>query len=249
MLTSPILTKNSVEGILLLNKPKTKTSFYLVHLLRKLTHVKKIGHAGTLDPIATGVMVMLIGKNYTRLSDQLMKSDKEYEVDIQLGIETDSYDLDGEVISRSSLIPTLKEIESCLTTFQGSIEQIPPMYSAKKVAGKKLYLLAREGQEVERKPVLVNVQTTLLEYNYPTLRLRIACSKGTYIRSIAHDLGLMLGCYGAVSDLVRTKSGLFTLDQCLTVDEIRTEDFDFAPYLIRSLPDAPHHLPHQEPTE
>jgi len=208
------------DGILLLNKPKTKTSFYLVILLRKLTNIRKIGHAGTLDPLATGVMVMLIGKKYTQMTPNFILHDKEYHTLIELGKETDTYDTDGQVLKTSLVIPSLTEIQNALINFQGTILQTPPMYSAKKHKGKKLYELARKGEEVERKPKEIQVQATLLSYNYPYLELKIACSSGSYIRSIAHDLGILLNCGACVSELTRVRSGPYTLSECISVDQL-----------------------------
>jgi tRNA pseudouridine55 synthase len=210
-----------IQGILLVNKPKGKTSFSLVHELRKILNVQKIGHAGTLDPFATGVMVMLIGKNYTRLSDQFLVCDKEYEAEVLLGVATDTYDCEGVETFRSDAIPTQAEIEKALLDFQGEIEQIPPMFSAKKIKGKKLYDLAREGKTVERAPVKVSVNTQLLSYQYPYLHLRIQCSKGTYIRSIGHDLGVKLGCGAHLSNLTRTRSGTFLLKDCVSGSQLK----------------------------
>ena len=181
------------EGLLLLNKPAGKTSFAMVAALRRLLKVKTIGHTGTLDPFATGLLLLLIGKKYTKLSNQFLNSDKEYLARVHLGITTDTYDCEGIPTAHSSLIPSLEQVEKSLTRFQGQILQIPPMYSAKKVKGKKLYELARKGIEVERQPVQVELETRLLDYHYPYLELKISCSKGTYIRSVAHDLGLALG--------------------------------------------------------
>lgn len=206
---------SEVEGILLLNKPVGKTSFQLVATLRKKLGVRKIGHAGTLDPFATGVMVMLIGRNYTKLSDQFLCNDKEYVAEVKLGIATDSHDCDGEVIATSDLIPSLHDIEKALEYFQGDIEQVPPMFSAKKVNGKKLYEMARKGQTIERKAVKITVRTDLLEYSYPFVRIRVSCSKGTYIRCIAHELGQHLGCGGHLTALERTRSGKFPIGDCV----------------------------------
>jgi tRNA pseudouridine55 synthase len=191
---NPIFSTSAIEGILLINKPKGKTSFSLVAVLRRILNVKTIGHAGTLDPMATGVMVLLIGKRFTTLSDKLLTSDKEYIGEITLGITTDTYDAEGIVTGRSDVLPTLEQLELELKKFQGSIQQTPPMFSAKKVNGQKLYDLARKGQEIEREKVSVQVETTLLNFEYPKIQLKIACSKGTYVRSIAHDLGAALGC-------------------------------------------------------
>jgi tRNA pseudouridine55 synthase len=196
------------EGVLLVDKPAGKTSFSLVTQLRRLTHISKIGHAGTLDPFATGLMIMLLGK-FTRLSNNYISEEKEYSCTLLLGQATDSYDCDGQITSTSCLIPTLADITSALTSFQGTVEQIPPMFSAKKVQGKKLYELARRGITIERKPVAVHLQTTLLDYTYPHLSLNVICSKGTYIRSLAHDLGQLLGCGAHLSILRRLRSGTF----------------------------------------
>lgn len=203
------------EGILLIDKPKGKTSFWLVAVLRRILKVKKIGHAGTLDPLATGVMVLLVGSTFTRKSDQFLSDDKEYEARIHFGVATDSYDADGVETSKSDLIPSKPEVIEALKKFQGEIEQIPPMFSAKKVQGKKLYELARQGKEIERKPCKVKVDIEFLEYEYPILRLRVKCSKGTYIRSLAHDLGQVLGCGAFLEELIRTRSGKFLLNECL----------------------------------
>lgn len=202
-------------GILLVNKPAGVTSFRLVALLRKILGVKKIGHAGTLDPFATGVMVMLIGREYTKLSDQLLTSNKEYVAKVHLGIETDTYDKDGQIVNESPLVPTLNEIENAVQSFQGEIEQIPPMYSAKKINGKKLYDLARKGEMIERAPCKVTLETKILNYEYPYLDISVKCTKGTYIRSIAFDLGRKLGCFGHLNALQRTASGSYLLQNCL----------------------------------
>lgn len=204
------------SGILLVNKPKNKTSFTLVGALRRLLKVKKIGHAGTLDPFATGVMVMLIGKQYTKLSDRFLGADKEYITTVHLGIETDSYDCDGKILEENpTVIPTKEELQKALESFQGEVMQTPPMFSAKKIDGKKLYELARKGISIEREPARVKMTTELISYEYPNVQLRVSCSKGTYIRSIAHDLGKLLGCGAHLSQLQRVRSGAFHLDRCI----------------------------------
>ncbi len=208
------------EGILLINKPPGKTSFYLVNVLRKILGVKKIGHAGTLDPFATGVMVMLIGRTYTRLSDRFLKQDKVYQAVIKLGAETDTYDCDGQILSTSDYHPSLNEIEEALAKFQGEVQQVPPMFSAKKINGQKLCDLARKGEHIERKPVTVSLKTELIGYEYPNLEIKISCSKGTYVRSIAYDLGQMLGCGAHLSSLVRLQSGRFSLDSCVNLEDL-----------------------------
>lgn len=203
------------SGILLVDKPRGKTAFNLVARLRRHLGVKKIGHAGTLDPFATGVMVMLIGRSYTRLSDQLLCQDKEYCATVHLGIATDTYDCEGKIIRESSHVPTLEDLQRVLDQFQGEISQIPPMFSAKKIQGKKLYELARKGQIVERKACLVRCAITLESYAYPLVKLHIACSKGTYIRSLAQDIGEALGCGAHLTELRRMRSGQFQLKDCI----------------------------------
>ncbi|ADI38222.1 tRNA pseudouridine(55) synthase TruB [Waddlia chondrophila] len=219
-------TTPSSEGILPINKPVGITAFTLVRKLRRLLGVKKIGHAGTLDPFATGVMVMLIGRNYTKFSDHLMGQEKEYVGRVHLGIVTDTYDSDGVKLQTHSLIPSIEEISSALSHFQGVIEQIPPMYSAKKINGQKLYKLARQGEVIERKPVKLHVQTDLIAYEYPYLDIRVTCSKGTYIRSIAHDLGQSLGCGAHLATLTRTRSGSLTLADCFDGKQLDAPDLD-----------------------
>jgi tRNA pseudouridine55 synthase len=202
------------EGILLVDKPIGKTSFSLVSALRRHLGVKKIGHAGTLDPMATGVMVMLIGKNYTRRSDHFMCTHKEYVADITFGYATDTYDQEGQITDTSPHIPSLEQIETALKQFEGSILQTPPMYSAKKVDGQKLCDLARKGKSVERAPCPVTITTHIRSYSEPTLRLWIRCSKGTYIRSLAHDLGLALNTFATLTALRRVASGSFQEKDC-----------------------------------
>jgi tRNA pseudouridine55 synthase len=206
------------EGIMLVDKPKGRTAFDLVAILRKRLNVRTIGHAGTLDPMATGVMVMLIGRKYTALSNSFLGQDKEYVGQICLGMETDTYDAEGVSVATSALQPSEAEVAVALAAFQGEISQLPPMYSAKKVNGQKLYQLARQGKTVERTPALVQVNSELLSYQYPHLEVRITCSKGTYVRSIAHDVGKLLGCGAHLSALQRTRSGNCHLAECLSGD-------------------------------
>jgi tRNA pseudouridine55 synthase len=213
-----------LQGILLVNKEQGRTSFSLIPKLRSIFNEKKIGHGGTLDPLATGVMVYLVGKKYTKTADTYLLQDKEYEAVVRLGEERDSYDIDGVITHTSDTIPSLEEIQRAIKSFNGVIDQIPPMFSAKKVNGKKLYELARKGEEIVRKPKRVTMQTEILSYNYPALEIKVTCSSGTYIRSIAHDLGEMLKCYGCIEKLTRTRSGIHTLNNCFSekdLDEIR----------------------------
>lgn len=224
-LENPIpLNKEAIQGILLVDKPSGKTSFTLISYLRRITGVKKIGHAGTLDPFATGVMILLIGKQYTRQSNQFMSQDKEYRATLHLGIATDSFDCDGKITSQSAIIPTQEEIEIALTHFQGTIKQVPPMFSAKKIKGKKLYELARQGITIEREAQTVTLSTQFIAYHYPFLELHIQCSKGTYIRTIAHEIGALLSCGAHLHTLTRTRSGSFHLNDCLPIAQLNNLD-------------------------
>jgi tRNA pseudouridine55 synthase len=220
------------NGILPVDKLAGYTSFDLVALLRKKTNEKTIGHAGTLDPFATGVMVLLIGSSYTKQSNLFMGQDKEYEAILELGSATTTYDLTGDITSKSDLIPTLSLIENAISKFQGTITQIPPMFSAKKVKGKKLYEYARKGIVLERAPISVTVKTTLLSYSYPHLKLHVHSSKGTYIRTLADDLGKDLGSFAHLISLRRTKSGSFSLQDCMPQSEILETTPNFSNYLL-----------------
>ncbi len=210
-------------GIALLNKPLGKTSFHLVSFLRKLTQIRCIGHAGTLDPFATGVMVLLVGKPFTKLSNQLITVDKEYTARILLGSSTDSFDLDGTVTATSSYVPTREEIEIALEKFQGNVSQLPPMFSAKKINGQKLYDLARKGLTVERATKQVFMQVTLLDYQYPYIDIHVRCSSGTYIRTIAYDLSQKINCEGHLIELTRTRLGPFKLNECQNCESVKSQ--------------------------
>ena len=207
------------EGLILFDKPIGKTSFFVVHVVRGRSFQKTVGHAGTLDPFASGLLILLLGRNWTRQSSRFMSCEKEYEVVATLGSSTDTYDLEGSVTMNSSYRPSLFEVEQALSQFQGNILQTPPMYSAKKVQGKKLYQLARSGIEVARSPVPITVSTTLLSYEYPFLTLRIVCSKGTYIRSIVHDLGNLLTCFAHASALRRVRIGEFYAKDAVCLED------------------------------
>lgn len=220
--------ESKAEGILLLNKPVGKTSFNLVSSLRRRLGVKKIGHTGTLDPFAEGVMVMLVGRSFTKKSDYFLHQGKEYIAKAKLGEETDTYDSEGKVIKCSTFVPPLELIEKQLEKFQGEIEQIPPMFSAKKQKGQPLYKLARKGEIVERPPCKIVLKTTLLNYSYPYLELKIECSKGTYIRSVAHDLGQFLQCGAHLVTLTRTRSGPFSIQECLDYSFIENPENDLS---------------------
>ena len=219
------------NGILLVDKSSGSTSFQIVSELRRITKEPTIGHAGTLDPFATGVMVMLIGRSFTKRSNEFLGSDKQYRATLTLGIATDTYDCDGMKTFESPMIPTLAQIEQALVPFQGEILQIPPMFSAKKIGGKKLYDLARKGISIERQPVSVRISIQLLNFSYPHLEILVDCSKGTYIRSLAHDIGQTLGCGAHLSSLQRTKSGVFTLEECIPQTLLRDPEMNITSYL------------------
>lgn len=216
------MNKVPTEGILLVDKPIGKTSFSVIAALRRLTGVAKIGHAGTLDPFATGLLIVLVGRSFTKLSDQMLNSDKVYLAEVFFGIETDSYDCDGVEMAKNADVPTLDSVQAAITHFQGEVEQIPPMFSAKKVNGKKLYELARKGVTIERASKKVTMHTELLSYEYPRAVIRVSCSKGTYIRAIAHDMGAMLGCGAHLTALRRLASGTFRLEDALEGSQLFT---------------------------
>jgi tRNA pseudouridine55 synthase len=223
------------EGVLPVCKPKLKTSFSLVSTLRKITHIRTIGHAGTLDPFADGVMVLLIGKRFTQLSNRFLHQSKEYLATVHLGIVTDTYDIEGQITSQSPYIPSFSEIERALSKFQGTIMQTPPMFSAKKVRGKKLYELARKGIIIERQAVPVHLQIELIEFSYPHLKLEVHCSKGTYLRSLAYAIGIELGCGAHLSSLTRTRSGPFSLEECCDGARLLESDYDWIYYLKKDI--------------
>lgn len=200
-------------GLIVVDKPIGPTSHQVVEMVRKGTGVRKVGHAGTLDPRASGVLVLCLGAA-TRLSEYLSGSTKEYEGIVRFGVSTRTFDGDGEVTSQSGRAPTRREIESALPAFRGEVEQRPPPYSAIKVQGKKAYELARAGEDPELAPRMVHItRLELRSYQPPDLTLRIECSAGTYIRSLAHDLGERLGTGAHLAGLRRTRAGPFTLEQ------------------------------------
>lgn len=211
-----------LEGVLLVDKPAGMTSHDVVYRLRRKLGMQRIGHAGTLDPMATGVLIMLIGKA-TRISQYLISVDKAYEGEATLGVTTNSQDAEGEVMETRPVPPlTEAQVREAMKGFLGDQYQTPPMFSAVKIDGVPLYKSARKGEEVEREPRFIRVATfDLLSFALPKLTFRLACTKGTYVRTIAHDLGQKLGCGAHLSALRRTGSGKFTLDQCTPLDRIQ----------------------------
>lgn len=212
------------NGIMNVYKEAGFTSHDVVAKLRGICKQKKIGHTGTLDPDAVGVLPVCFGSG-TKLCDLLTDWDKEYIATLRLGIETDTQDISGQVLLKAEpeklRAITEKQARECITGFLGEYDQIPPMYSALKVNGKKLYELARAGREVERKPRRVQIkELEILEMSLPTIRFRVVCSKGTYIRTLCHDIGEKLGCGGAMAALVRSRVGIFGVEEALTLSEI-----------------------------
>ncbi|MBO5739225.1 tRNA pseudouridine(55) synthase TruB [bacterium] len=212
-------------GFLNIYKPQGKTSHDVVAILRRITKIKQIGHTGTLDPFAEGVLPICIGKA-TRLIEYL-DDDKAYVGTVQLGKSTTTYDTEGEGVNFSDKKVSLEEIEQVLQDFRGEIEQLPPIYSAIKVNGKKLYEYARKGEEVKIEPRRVNIyklEVVHFDEEKQTLELHIECSKGTYIRSIANDLGEALGCYGHLIKLVRIKAGKFEVNKAINLEALETKE-------------------------
>ena len=194
-----------LKGILNVNKEKGISSARVVSLVRRALNMKKVGHTGTLDLEASGVLPIVIGKA-TRVSDYMMTKDKVYETELILGAKTDTLDAAGEIIEKSDKVVTKEEFLQAMKTFKGEIDQIPPMYSALKVNGKKLYDLAREGVEIERKKRKVNIyDIELLDFAFPKATIRVTCSKGTYIRTLVDDIGEKLGSLAYVNELARVR--------------------------------------------
>lgn len=209
------------HGIIIVHKEKGFTSHDVVAKLRGICGQKKIGHTGTLDPEATGVLPVCLGSG-TKLCDMLTDKDKEYVAELRLGIETDTQDMTGKVLAEHAVEVSEEQVREAVLSFQGSYMQIPPMYSALKVNGKKLYELAREGKEVERQAREVQIEEIeILDMHLPTLQLRVVCSKGTYIRTLCADIGQKLGCGGAMESLVRTRVGEFSLKDALTLRQLQ----------------------------
>ena len=210
-----------MNGILLVDKPTDWTSGDVVAKLRGLLHEKRIGHSGTLDPMATGLLVVFVGRA-TRAVEFAESKEKRYLASLRLGLSTDTQDITGNRLSGTPREISEAELEKTLACFRGNIQQIPPMYSAIKVGGKKLYEIARRGGEVERKPRPVCIrELRLLGREGEDWLLDVTCSKGTYIRTLCHDIGQSLGCGGCMSALRRVRAGEFSIDNAHTLDEIR----------------------------
>jgi tRNA pseudouridine55 synthase len=210
-----------ISGILNIDKPQKWTSHDVVAKVRRLSGQKRVGHAGTLDPLATGVLLVCLGQA-TRVSEYLMRGRKVYRAAVYLGLSTDTYDAEGRVTAGVPEVNvTPSQLEEALSAFVGRIEQTPPMYSALKYQGTPLHRLARQGKTVERKPRPVEIyDIKLLDWSSPVFTIEVACSPGTYLRSLAHDLGQRLGCGAHLSSLTRLASGHFTLDEAISLDAL-----------------------------
>ncbi|MDD5043651.1 MAG: tRNA pseudouridine(55) synthase TruB [Patescibacteria group bacterium] len=219
---------------LLINKPKSWTSHDVIAKLRGMTGIQKIGHAGTLDPFATGLLIVGVGREATKEINKFVKLDKEYIATLRLGKISDTYDSEGKITDfntrdgeqSDTIPPTVDDINKVLKKFLRPQPQIPPMFSAKKVHGKKLYELARQGKKIERQPQQITIyKIELLEYDYPCLKIKIQCSSGTYIRSLAYDIGLALNRGAYLEELQRTEIGKYKLKDAVDIGEITAENW------------------------
>lgn len=213
--------RDNINGILLIDKTSGSTSFDVVRRVKGLLKVRKVGHLGTLDPFATGLLPLCLGEA-TKLAPFLMAEPKTYWAKIRLGVETDTQDLTGEVISRSDKLPEPEEVYAVAARFVGEIQQVPPMYSAVHHQGQRLYKLARKGQEVERRPRRVTIhRLEVLEVALPEVAIIVTCSSGTYIRTLAADLGATLGCGGHLTALRRLAVGLFRVENAISLEALK----------------------------
>lgn len=213
---------NNMNGVIIINKPLGKTSHDCVSFVRRLFGIRRVGHTGTLDPEATGVLPICIG-NATKACEMLTNEQKKYTAELVLGMTTDTLDADGEILTEQPVNVSQEQIRDTILSFIGEIEQIPPMYSAIKQDGKKLYELAREGKTVERKKrkiTIYNIDIVDINMDIPSVRIDVDCSKGTYIRTLCDDIGMALGCGAYMNKLIRTKSGQFDIKNSYTVNEL-----------------------------
>jgi tRNA pseudouridine55 synthase len=215
---------SEICGILVVDKEKNMTSHDVVDLVRKRFRVKKVGHAGTLDPNATGVLIILLGKA-TKQSAMFLDQDKEYIATMKLGEKTSTGDSEGQLIASAEVLVSETEIKNAMDAFVGEIEQVPPMTSAKQVNGRRLYKLARKGVEIEREPKKVLIkELEVIKIDLPCVVFRVVCSKGTYIRQLAEDIGERIGCGAYLKELRRTRSGDFSLEQAVPLSSVLNMD-------------------------
>ncbi len=215
-----------MSGVIVIDKHAGVTSHRIVQILRKLYDTPRVGHTGTLDPLATGVLPVLVGRA-VKASEFLLSSDKEYEAVLRLGVTTDTQDITGEVLSTSDIIPDEGAVQKAICAFLGDIQQVPPMYSAIKIGGRKLLDAARQGEIIDRESRPVHIDALTAEkINDREYKLLVRCSKGTYIRTLCADIGESLGCGAVMASLRRTRSGLFDLDQSHTIEELKNASIE-----------------------
>ncbi len=212
-----------MDGILVVDKPADWTSHDVVNFVRMRFHIKKVGHSGTLDPMATGVLVLLLGRA-TKLAKKFMEDDKEYQATLTLGIRTDTSDSYGNILEKKDRLDvSIEDIKKVFKEFVGELMQVPPMVSALKHEGKRLYELARQGKVVERKPRKIHIyELEIIRFNLPGVSFRVRCSKGTYIRTLSEEIGEKLGCGAHLSMLRRIMSGKFSIDTASTIETLRS---------------------------
>ena len=221
------MAEEKKSGFLLINKQIGPTSHDIIDKLRRITGIKKIGHAGTLDPFASGLLIVAVGREATREISKFVKLDKVYETELRLGMISDTHDNTGKV-EPGIIRPELRqeEVESVLKKFIGEQKQVPPMYSAKKVKGKKLYQLARQGKTIKREPADIKIfDIKLLKYKWPELKIKVHVSSGTYIRALARDIGRQLKCGAYLEELKRTAIGNYNLDQAKTLNDLEESNW------------------------
>ncbi len=231
-----------INGFLLVDKPAGLTSHDVVDRVRRTFQLKKVGHAGTLDPLATGLLVLALGKA-TKLTGQLIVEQKGYEAVCLLGKESDTQDIQGKILNEGPTESLTDEaVKEVVLSFLGEQCQIPPMFSAKKQKGKKLYELARQGIEVEREPKAIEIyEINIKEMSLPQFKFDVLCSKGTYVRTLCHDIGRKLGCGGLLFGLRRISSGSFELSEALTLDEVLTKETDVLQSLLIPMSEIKNH--------
>jgi len=213
-----------MDGILNINKPTGMSSFDVVRVVKKAAKTKKVGHTGTLDPEASGVLPICIGRA-TKLVDYIMNDYKIYKVELKLGITTDTYDREGKVLKKSQVNLSEEDVTKAIKSFEGEIDQIPPMYSALKVNGERLYNLARQGIEIERKARKIHIYNIdILSMELPIVQFIVKCSKGTYIRSLCYDIGEKLKCGGTMWNLERTQTGSFSISNSVKLEELNVDN-------------------------
>lgn len=215
-----------MDGVINIYKPIGITSFDVVRTVRKLSHVKKVGHTGTLDPLATGVLPICIGRG-TKIVDYIMSENKIYVAELKLGIVTETFDREGAIIKEHPVTNNEDTIENVIHSFIGEIEQVPPMYSALKVNGKKLYELARQGITIERKSRKIKISNIeIIDFHIPYIKMKVYCSKGTYIRSLCYDIGEKLGCGGTMWNLERISTGIFNKETSVNIEDLNEDNIN-----------------------